>query len=114
MNDPDGPTVRVGDRAVGGDNPPYVIAEAGANHDGDLAQAKRLIDAAVEANADAIKFQNYTAEKLVTRSAKTASVAGRSRTRLTSVVSFRRIRPGSWLPGTYENGPNDSSGTSER
>jgi sialic acid synthase SpsE len=70
MNDPDGPTVRVGDRAVGGDNSPCVIAEAGANHDGNLAQAKRLIDAAVGANADAIKFQNYTAEKLVTRSAK--------------------------------------------
>jgi sialic acid synthase SpsE len=48
----------------------YVIAEAGANHDGEFKKAKRLIDAANKANADAVKFQNYTAEKLVTKSAK--------------------------------------------
>jgi sialic acid synthase SpsE len=60
----------IGDRRLGADDPAYVIAEAGANHDGELAKAKRLIDAAVEADADAIKFQNYTAENLVTRSAK--------------------------------------------
>ncbi|WP_276258168.1 N-acetylneuraminate synthase family protein [Haloglomus litoreum] len=61
--------VHIGDRAVGPGEPAYVIAEAGANHDGELAKAKRLVDAAVESGADAVKFQNYTAERLVTRDA---------------------------------------------
>lgn len=62
--------ITIDGRAIGPDEPAYIIAEAGANHDGDLAKAKRLIDAAVDADADAIKFQNYTAGKLVTKSAK--------------------------------------------
>jgi N-acetylneuraminate synthase/N,N'-diacetyllegionaminate synthase len=70
MSDEDPTSVAVGDRRVGGDRPAYVVAEAGANHDGERAKAKRLVDAAVEAGADAIKFQNYTAEELVTRSAR--------------------------------------------
>jgi sialic acid synthase SpsE len=62
--------VRIGDRSVGPDEPPYIIAEAGANHDGELDKAKRLIDCAQEANAHAVKFQNYTAGRLVTKDAK--------------------------------------------
>lgn len=62
--------ITIGDACLGTGEPAYVIAEAGANHDGELRKAKRLIDAAVEADANAIKFQNYTAEKLVTRDAK--------------------------------------------
>lgn len=61
--------VEIDGRPIGPDEPPYVVAEAGANHDGDLTQAKRLIDAAVEADADAVKFQTYTADRLVTRDA---------------------------------------------
>lgn len=56
-------------RVVGPDEPAYVIAEAGANHDGDVEQGKALIDAAAAADADAIKFQTYDADRLVTRSA---------------------------------------------
>jgi sialic acid synthase SpsE len=62
-------TVSIGDRPVGADEPAYVVAEAGANHDGELRKAKRLIEAAAEADVDAIKFQNYTAGKLVTKEA---------------------------------------------
>ena len=57
--------VRIGDRAVGGGAPVYVIAEAGSNHDRDLDQAKRLIDVAVAAGADAVKFQTFTADRIV-------------------------------------------------
>lgn len=49
--------MRVGDRWVGPNEPCYIIAEIGPNHNGDLATAKRLVDVAVEAGADAAKFQ---------------------------------------------------------
>src|SRR6266550_3216577 len=57
--------VRIGDREVGGGAPVYVIAEAGSNHDRNLDQAKRLIDVAAEAGADAVKFQTFTADRIV-------------------------------------------------
>lgn len=60
----DAPQIRVGDRAVGTGQPCYVIAEVGANHDRDLDVARQLIDVAVEAGADAVKFQTYTGSNL--------------------------------------------------
>ena len=57
--------VRLGDRTVGDGHPTFVIAEIGINHNGDLATAKRLIDAAVHAGADAVKFQKRTPELCV-------------------------------------------------
>jgi len=62
--------IRISGREISNSAPPYIIAEAGANHDGELSNAKRLVDAAVESGADAVKFQNYTAERLVTKTAK--------------------------------------------
>lgn len=50
----------------------FIIAEAGVNHNGDLEIATKLIDVAVEAGADAVKFQTFKAERVV---AKTASKA---------------------------------------
>ncbi len=50
----------------------FIIAEAGVNHNGDLSIAKRLVDAAVECGADAVKFQSFKAEKLVSRGAEKA------------------------------------------
>jgi len=49
-----------------------VIAEAGVNHNGDLKLAKQLIDAAAKAGADIVKFQTFSANRLVTRTAKKA------------------------------------------
>lgn len=47
----------------------FIIAEAGVNHNGRLDQAKKLVDAALIAGADAVKFQTFKAERLVTKSA---------------------------------------------
>src|SRR3989344_3872413 len=49
--------VRIGNREIGYNLPPFVIAEIGINHNGSIELAKRLIDAAVEAGCDAVKFQ---------------------------------------------------------
>ena len=49
-----------------------IIAEAGVNHNGSIKNAKHLIDAAVEAKADYIKFQTFKAENLVTKKAEKA------------------------------------------
>lgn len=49
-----------------------IIAEAGVNHNGSLELAKQLIDAAVDAGVDYVKFQTFKAENLVTKSAKQA------------------------------------------
>lgn len=57
----------IGDKPVGEGHPCFVIAEAGANHDRDFDQAKRLIDVAAEAGADAVKFQTYTGARLYSR-----------------------------------------------
>ena len=46
---------------------PYVIAEAGVNHEGDMGTARRLVQEAAEAGANAIKFQTYKAETLASR-----------------------------------------------
>ncbi len=57
-------TVWLRGRAVGPGAPCYVIAEAGSNHNRDIATAFGLIDAAVNARADAVKFQTYTGREL--------------------------------------------------
>jgi len=59
--------IEIGDRRIGDREPAYVIAEAGLNHDGDVVLAKRLIEAAAHAGADAIKFQVFHTEELCSK-----------------------------------------------
>jgi N,N'-diacetyllegionaminate synthase len=49
-----------------------IIAEAGVNHNGDMDLARRLVDVAADAGADLVKFQTFSADRLVTRSAEKA------------------------------------------
>ncbi|HIP14922.1 MAG TPA: N-acetylneuraminate synthase [Sulfurimonas autotrophica] len=51
----------------------FIIAEAGVNHNGSIELAKQLIDVASNAGADAVKFQTFQAEKLVSKNAKKAT-----------------------------------------
>jgi N-acetylneuraminate synthase len=59
------PKVRIGDRLVGDGEPVFVIAEIGINHNGSLELAKKLIDGALFAGCDAVKFQKRTPELCV-------------------------------------------------
>jgi N-acetylneuraminate synthase len=58
--------IKIGTKTVGARNPCYVIAEIGINHNGDLDIAKQLIDVAVTAGADAVKFQKRTVDVVYT------------------------------------------------
>ncbi|UCG39864.1 MAG: N-acetylneuraminate synthase family protein [Acidimicrobiia bacterium] len=55
-------TLSLGDRTIGAGHPVYVIGEIGINHNGDVEVAKQLIDGAVQAGCDAVKFQKRTPE----------------------------------------------------
>jgi sialic acid synthase SpsE len=57
------PEFRIGRREVGPDHPPLVMAEVGINHEGSLAKALQMVDAAVEAGAELVKFQCHITEK---------------------------------------------------
>jgi sialic acid synthase SpsE len=60
-----GRPIQIADRWVGCSNPTYFIADISANHDGQLSRAKDLIALAAEAGAEAAKFQNFRAPKIV-------------------------------------------------
>jgi N-acetylneuraminate synthase len=57
--------VNIGDKVIAEGKPSYIIAEIGANFDGDIDKAKKLIDAAKRCGADCAKFQSFKAEKIV-------------------------------------------------
>ena len=57
--------IKIGSHTIGENEPVYFIADIAANHDGSLERAKRLIRLAKEAGADAAKFQNFRAPKIV-------------------------------------------------
>ncbi len=61
------PTLTVSGRSIGPEHPCYVIAEAGSNHNRDLDTARKLIDVAADAGADAVKFQTYSGTTLYSK-----------------------------------------------
>jgi N,N'-diacetyllegionaminate synthase len=63
--------IKIKNKIIGPGHPTFIIAEIGMNHNGDVELGKKMIDAAVECGCDAAKFQIFTAEKLVTKDART-------------------------------------------
>lgn len=66
------PRLRLGSRTVGPGHPCLIVAEAGVNHDGDVALAHQLVAVAAEAGADAVKFQTFRPESLTSEAAGAA------------------------------------------
>jgi len=64
--------IQVGGKHIGDGQPCFVIAEAGVNHNGNLGLAKRLVEAAAEVGADAVKFQTFHADQLISAGAPKA------------------------------------------
>lgn len=58
-------TIKIGNKLIGEGQPTFIIAEIGSNFDGSLERAKKLIDLAKECGADAVKFQSFKSEKIV-------------------------------------------------
>lgn len=65
--------MQIGNKQIGLDHPPYIIAEIGVNHDGDVERALSLTDAAAEAGADAVKLQFFETDRLMSKAAKLAA-----------------------------------------
>jgi N-acetylneuraminate synthase len=68
----------IGAVRIGVGHPSFIIAEAGVNHNGDLALARRLVEAAMDAGANAVKFQTFSADRLVTAAAPQAEYQKRN------------------------------------
>ena len=64
--------ISIGNKKIGTGEPCFIIAEAGVNHNGSLDRAKKLIDAACESGADAVKFQTLSADQIASRAARKA------------------------------------------
>src|ERR1700719_1141763 len=66
-------SIKIAARRVGAGQPCFIIAEAGVNHNGSLQLAFELVDIAVRASADAVKFQTFKAEKVCSPSTPKAN-----------------------------------------
>ncbi|MDL0131506.1 N-acetylneuraminate synthase family protein [Halobacterium salinarum] len=90
----------IGDRQVGDDSPTFVIAEAGSNHNGDLELAKELIDAAVDAGADAVKFQTFRAEEMYVEDSGEVEYLDDNRSIYDVIESMEM--PYEWIPELHD------------
>ncbi|MCL1875256.1 MAG: N-acetylneuraminate synthase family protein [Synergistaceae bacterium] len=87
--------IKINDNVTIGDKSPcFIISEIGANHNRSLSMAKELIDASVEAKADAVKFQIYSAENLYSR--KTPLHSGYKKDLFSLIKEIET--PRDWLP----------------
>ncbi len=90
----------MGERRLGAGQPCYIIAEAGSNHNGSYEQALALIDVAVEAGCDAVKFQVFSADQLYAPEAGKSDYLGDERS-IYDIIRAMEL-PAEWLPKLSE------------
>ena len=88
--------IRIANRLIGDGEPCFIIAEAGSNHNGSLEQATNLIDVAVDAGADAVKFQLSRASKLYPKNAGQSDYLKLDRS-IYDIIADMEM-PYEWLP----------------
>ncbi|MFH1386138.1 MAG: N-acetylneuraminate synthase family protein [bacterium] len=86
--------IKVGNIMIGGDDPCFIIVDIGANHNKSLRTAKKLIDKAAEAGANAVKFQIYSAEKLYSKNVPRHSYYKKDLWRMIKDIEL----PRKWIP----------------
>lgn len=93
------PEVKIGNVTVGTGRPPFVIAETGINHNGDLEKAFEMIKVAKAAGADAVKFQTFKAEEFVNDHSQMFTYKSQGKEVTESMLAmFKRyeLSPASW------------------
>lgn len=83
--------IRIGTQRVGDGAPCLVIAEAGVNHNGDIALAHKLVDAAADAGADVVKFQTFDPDALAAAAAPTATYQSAATGDTSQLEMLRRL-----------------------
>lgn len=86
MNNMNFPQIQIGKRKVGANYPPLVIAEIGINHGGSMSKARKMIDDAVRAGAECVKFQSHVIEDEMTPHAKKV-IPGNSKESIWDIMS---------------------------
>jgi N-acetylneuraminate synthase len=91
--------IKIANKLVGEDEPTFIIAEAGSNHDGKFEQAKKLIDIAADAGVDAVKFQTFLADKIIAKTGLKTEYMEKVGMKGTVYDIFKKIElPREWLP----------------
>ena len=90
--------VHIGSREVGQDRACYVIAEAGSNHNRDIDMARRLIDVAHDAGADAVKFQTFSGRRLYSSRAPSFDYLDKEPPKAPADLLHKLELPRDWQP----------------
>lgn len=83
--------VKIGHRLIGEGEPVFIVAEAGVNHNGKVGLGKKLVDAAKFSGADAVKFQTFRVQKIVTKYAEKADYQKQAGRRESQYEMLRKL-----------------------